>query len=79
MRQTMDNIREPEKQHKTNQSCQLADCSAALLKIGRIKSRAAGRIYGQISAIFVQKGRKGLNFLKVCMFSSSFPLKILGK
>ncbi len=62
-RQPMFDIREPERQH--NQCFQLA----ALLKMGRIKSRAAGKICGRI---FVQKGRKGPNFLKVC-----FPPRIL--
>ncbi len=61
IRQTTYNIREPERQH--NPCCQLADCSAALFKMGLIKSRAAGRICGRISAIFVQKGPKRAEFL----------------
>jgi hypothetical protein len=49
--------------------CQLADCSAALVKKGRLKSGAAG----QILADFEQKGPKsGRTYKKLFLFS--YPL-----
>jgi hypothetical protein len=49
----------PLKTARQVQQCfQLADCSAAKVKKGRIKSGAAGQICGQILADFEQKGPK---------------------
>jgi hypothetical protein len=60
------------------QCCQLADCSAAKVKRGRIKSGAAGQTCGRILAGFEQKGPKRDQTFKIIISLLVFSL-ILGK